>query len=405
VWLGTAAIGAAQTEDLPPPPGGYQPIIPDLPQDVHDHTSVDSRWFTLRFGAAPILDYTWFTQDAASLEQVGRQKDDFDIRSARVMVRGNLFNDTAHPWRYLLSFEYRGFDSDPDHDWNFTDVAVTIPAGPVGDLSVGKLKESFVYEMVGDAANLPHMERLLSPFFTSRSWGARLNRTVFDKRATVAIGAFNDWFAKDIAYSDSGWDVAGRVTALPWMDASGRRFLHVAGSWRYVGADEGVVRYRGRAESNVSDYYVDTGKIPASHANNFGGEVLWNEGPVSVLAEYTAARVCSVDGSDPACSGWYVTGSWILTGEHRPYDKSVGYARRVLPRHRWGAVEVIARYGNVDTTDHAIDGGVMDKWFAAVNWWATRRWRFSLGGGRAALDRSALVGHTNQVLARVQWIY
>jgi phosphate-selective porin OprO/OprP len=155
----------------------------------------------------------------------------------------------------------------------------------------------------------------------------------------------------------------------------------------------------------VSDYYVDTGKIPASHANNFGGEVLWNEGPISVLAEYTRADVSSLDGSDPSFDGWYVTGSWVLTGEHRPYDKSVGYARRVLPRHRWGAIEVIARFGNVDTTDHAIDGGVMDKWFTAVNWWATRRWRLSLGGGRATLDQAGLVGHTNQVLARVQWIY
>jgi phosphate-selective porin OprO/OprP len=155
----------------------------------------------------------------------------------------------------------------------------------------------------------------------------------------------------------------------------------------------------------VADYYVDTGKIPADHGNHWGGELLWTEGPVSVLAEVTGARVSSLDRTDPSFSGWYVTGAWVLTGEHRPYDKSAGYARRVLPRHRWGAIEVIARYGIVDTTDAGIDGGVMDKWFAAVNWWATRRWRFSVGGGRATLDKASLVGHTNQVLARVQWIY
>ena len=46
---------------------------------------------------------------------------------------------------------------------------------------MGKIKEPFVYEMVGDAANLPHVERLLSPFFVNRNIGFRLNRTAFDR--------------------------------------------------------------------------------------------------------------------------------------------------------------------------------------------------------------------------------
>lgn len=182
---------------------------------MHKDTTLETHFLTLHLGAAPIFDYTWFSQDQASIDQVGVQGDDFDIRSARIQARGNLFARREHPWKYLVSFEYRGFDSDPDHNWNFTDVSLTIPAGPLGDLTVGKIKESFVYEMVGDAANLPHLERLLSPFFTSRSIGLRLNRPVLDQRATLAVGAFNDWFTKDLSYEESGWDLTGRVTALP----------------------------------------------------------------------------------------------------------------------------------------------------------------------------------------------
>ena len=409
------ALGAidasGQTEDHPSPPEGYKPIIPDLPHSVHEETTLRESWGTLHLGAAPIFDYTWFSQDQDSVDQVGVQEDTHDWRSARVQMRGTLFNNRSHPWKFLVSFEYRGFDTDPDNNWSWTDVSLTMPAGPLGELTVGKIKESFAYEMVGDAANLPHLERLLSPFFTSRSIGLRLNKTLFDQRATLAFGAFNDWFVKDLAYDDSGWDVTGRVTAVPIWSDSGRRYLHVGGAWRYVGADEGLVRYRGRPESNVSDYFVDatlavdTKGIPASHANHWGAEALWSEGPVSVLAEYNDARVSSVEASDPHFDGWYATASWVVTGERRPYDRNVGYARRVLPAHRWGALELIGRYGIVDTVDQDIDGGYMTKWFTAVNWWATRRWRFSLGYGQATLDKEGITGKTDQTLARVQWIY
>jgi phosphate-selective porin len=40
----------------------------------------------------------------------------------------------------------------------------------------------------------------------------------------------------------------------------------------------------------------------------------------------------------------------VLTGEHRPYDKKGGYARRVLPNGRRGALGTIERYGLVDLT-------------------------------------------------------
>jgi len=40
----------------------------------------------------------------------------------------------------------------------------------------------------------------------------------------------------------------------------------------------------------------------------------------------------------------------------------------VLPTHRWAALELVARYGQVDTVDNRIDSGYLKKWFTAVNW-------------------------------------
>ena len=398
-----ATPARAQTEDvLPPPPTEYEPVIPEL---VKKDLEVLSHFFTLHLGAAPILDYTWLSQDQASVGQVGVQQNDLDIRSARIFARGTIFAHSKHAPRYFVAFEYRGFDSDPNNNWNFTDVTLTFPLGKIGDLSVGKLKENFSYEMVGDAANLPHVERLMSPFFVSRNIGLRWNRTAAAERMTLSLGVYNDWLTTAPTFEDSGTTVAGRVTGLAWISTSGRRFLHLGGAFRRNGADQGHLRFKGRPESNVTDNYVDTGDIPASHAKEYGLEALWNEGPVSLTAEYVESQVDSKETGDPRFRGYYVTGAWIVTGEHRPYDRKVGYAHRVMPKDRWGAVELIARYGVVDLADKAVDGGYLTKWFAGVNWWANRRIRISAGYGRAALDKLGTSGHTDQYFTRVQWIY
>ncbi len=72
------------------------------------------------------------------MAQVGVQENAAQWRSGRIQARGTLFNNRARPWKFLVSFEYRGFDSDPDQTWSWTDWSLTIPAGPVGDVTVGK---------------------------------------------------------------------------------------------------------------------------------------------------------------------------------------------------------------------------------------------------------------------------
>jgi hypothetical protein len=48
-------------------------------------------------------------------------------------------------------------------------------------------------EFVADAANLPHDERFLSTFFTSRNVGVSMTNTYLGERATWTVGWFNDW--------------------------------------------------------------------------------------------------------------------------------------------------------------------------------------------------------------------
>ena len=210
-------------------------IVPDQTleaakiEDEHDR-------FSVKFGFVVMpMDYTSFDQDARSRQQVGNQQDELEARSLRLSARGHF--ELFRTWNYMFSYEYKGFDQTSASDWNTTDFRVSTVLGPkLGTVTIGKIKEPFSYEMVGDAANLPHHERLLSPFFRSRNDGVTLGNAVFDQRATWVVGWYNDWLTQGRSWSDSGNDFAGRVTALPLWSDDGASYLHLAVSTRYYGA-------------------------------------------------------------------------------------------------------------------------------------------------------------------------
>jgi phosphate-selective porin OprO and OprP len=397
------ARGKFEAEPLPAPAKPF--FVPDVPQALVEQAQIRERWLTLKVGVVALADYTAFHQDANSLAQVGPQKDQWDARAARLMLRGTLGKN--YKISYLVAGEYKGFESDPDTLWSLTDLALIFPlGGPATKLTVGKTKETFAYEMVGDAANLPHQERVLTPFFVSRNVGAKVTH-VFgaDQRMTLSGGVFNDWWVRGDSLASSGTDVSARFTGLVWDERDGKSFLHLGLSGRYAGADNNTMRYRGRPESNVSDYYVDTGHLSGDHAWHLGLETLWNEGPFSVLAEYNRAWVDSPASGNPEFSGYYITGSWILTGETRPYDRTVGYARRVMPTGRWGAPELVARFAHEDLDDGLVQGGKFNKTYLGLNWWATRRWKVGVGWGHTWLDRFGKTGETDSFQVRFQWIF
>lgn len=169
--FGPPASAHAQSEESENAParGEFEPapvpdvafILPEAPRALTEKTQVRSKWFTLKVGFVLIADYTAFSQDAASVSQVGDQRDQWDDRAARLMLRGTLGKVN-----YLVAGESKRFETDPETSWQMTDVSVTIPlGGPRTKLTLGKTKGTFAYEMVGDAANLPPQERVLRPFF------------------------------------------------------------------------------------------------------------------------------------------------------------------------------------------------------------------------------------------------
>ncbi len=397
----TSLVDDSQTQVFPDSSKTY--FIPDVTEKEMRWSQQRFKWLSLKLGFAPILDYNYIIQDDDNIDQVGEQDSRFDIRSARMMFKGKI--NFKNPWQYLISVEYKGKDRpDGTDSFGLTDFRLVIPVGDKNEIYLGKLKETFIYEMVGDAANLPHMERLLSPFFKSRNIGMIYKHFFLDDRATIAAGWFNSWIDNDYSFSESANTFTARITGLPKWYQDGAQYIHMGLGVRYVEAQDGVIRLKGKNESNITSNFVDTGNIEADSQFNLSFEQLWSLENFSVLLEYVHSWV-DTDSGYEQFHGYYATGSYVLSGDPRPYDKRSAYARRIMPDGKYGALELVGRVGRINLVSSTIDGGLLYRWDLGLNWWATQYWKAGIVYGIGNLKKDEVVGVTNSIQMRVQWIY
>jgi len=131
------------------------------------------------------------------------------------MLSGDI-GPESYKVHYFASYAWNGFDAPENKKktWDFSDLTVTFPAWKLGALTIGKSKESFVYEMSGDAAFLPSLERVLNPFFTTRNMGVTLSNHVLNKRMTYSGGWANDWWSTGQNFDGSSNHCSSRITGL-----------------------------------------------------------------------------------------------------------------------------------------------------------------------------------------------
>jgi phosphate-selective porin OprO/OprP len=395
-----AAESPAQPQTAPLPAGeSLEYLLPDLPAARLVH---DGERYWVRPIIAILADYTFFEQDDASLAQVGEQEDTPDVRAARFgMV---LRSKGERGWEAFVAVDYQEKRTREDNIFQLYDLRFRVSFGPV-KLDIGKQKQPFAHEMLGLSLLNPQQERILSPFFVTRSIGVQVSGQLAGDRMTWAAGWFNDWLETGANFSNNANDYVGRITGLVKASADNMDYMHLGLGLRRVGSDAGMIRLSGRPESNVADKYLDTGDFPADYAGELSLEAVWDRGPFTLIAEHVESRAAAPDSGNPGFSGSYLMLSWRVTGESRPYNRATGTAVGITPTHRHGAIELVVRFSRVDLKDGAIDGGVLEKTHFGVNWWASRQWKVGASYGDGDLDRDGVRGNTRMLLFRSQWSY
>ena len=281
--------------------------------------------------------------------------------------------------------------------------AITYTGVPNMHFSVGVLEPAFMFEGTTSSASLMFLERPEIDNIAADSFGAGDSRRGIEigwaKTDTLWAGdnlaitaAFTGGKTGSAATHGNGGDensqVLGRISERLWTDGlsnvqvgfSGASALYTGNS---AGGGSQALRFRDRPEVRVDgSRLVDTGAMAAKTgsmwAADFGGN--WQNFFLGgEYAEFTADRQCgaiTVTGNaactsstavidHPNFSGWYLEGSWILTGETKAYsptaiNNEVGGFNMPVPSRpfslngdSWGAWEFVARYSDTNLNWHS----------------------------------------------------
>jgi phosphate-selective porin OprO/OprP len=365
------------------------------------------------FLAAVVLDrQRWLTQDDGSRQQVGdlNEFDGGEIRGLRFGAVGTLNFDT--PWVYTIfaatnAFD-KGFDTELEDDLAIFDYRLDIPLSKGINLSVGKQKEPISLERLTSMINLPMQERsaVSDAMLPARNVGVVISGNGLSQRMTWAGGLFNDWFDAGQSFSESSSQAIGRVTWLPFVSEDESNLVHLGLGARYTNANEGL-RFLTEPEFDNSPIFVDTGdKFPANSAMQYNLEASWRKGQYWLHSEYVRTNVDSPGVGDPTFDGYHITGSWIISGEMRTYNRKNGLMRLVpvaksVYQGGWGAWELSVRYSTIDLTDGLIEGGEMDILSLGVNWWLSPFFNVSMNYRYITLDRMGIIGRSDGINARI----
>jgi phosphate-selective porin OprO/OprP len=266
-------------------------------------------------------------------------EDEFVFRRARVALEGRLFDD--------LEYEFDADLRDEERPWR--DVYVNYRRFRAAEIQVGRFKIPFGLEQLTGVFNLNFAERSLigSDLSPARDRGVMVHGRVAKDVIAYQTGIFrrdgdSTRFAGPAV--DRTW--AGRVVITPWENNRG--VLHSA----QIGVNatsgslfEGLYGMRGRT---LSGYVFHEPVYVNGQRTRLGVDGRWTPGSVLVQAEYIRVSdqrngqgLGDVDLPDAIAQGWYLTGTWILTGE----NKSGGSVNpsRPFPTEGMGAVEVAAR--------------------------------------------------------------
>ncbi|QIZ77447.1 OprO/OprP family phosphate-selective porin [Ferrimonas lipolytica] len=159
--------------------------------------------------------------------------------------------------------------------------------------------------------------------------------------------------------------------------------LHLGASYMLMDLDEGSqeTRYRARSASKPVGRMVDTGNFASDGSQTYGVEAMYQHRNMLLRGEYmasTADQFDEDDGSsleDVEVDAFYVTASYILTGEQWRYSGKKGVLKSPRPASAlsdggWGAWEIAARYEQANfLEDHMKYGGDLDTWVVGVNWY------------------------------------
>lgn len=289
-------------------------------------------------GFVLMWDYDQFNGVHLNRAQEGRQVgNEIELRQARLDLRSKLNKD----WQAEFQVSFDDSNSSPQ----VGDAYIAFSQWDDLTITVGQAKEPFgLEELIGSSSsNLIEQSMATRAFAPGRNPGVGLagHRWPF----LLALGAYE---TADRENKRDTYALTGRLVIVPWECKKHVFHLGVAGSVRDFG--EEIYRIMEQAEVHTAAKIVRSIETQAKEVRLLGKELAWAIGPFSIQAEHMTAFIEAAAGDDAVYKGYYIQGSYFLTGEYRPYKH--GRFRQIKPINYFGAFELTSGYSILDAVDN-----------------------------------------------------
>jgi len=288
------------------------------------------------------------------------------FRRARIGLEGTALKW----WNYRIEVDFAG------NAVNLTDAYLQFAKIPKTLITLGQHKAPFGLESNNSDNYNTFLERgMFTNAFGNAGAERRIGLSVaYAPKETInlAVGAFGD--NESIGRSsgapvtntpDESWGFNGRATWEPVFDTGKIVHLGVAGYYRTAlksGDTEDAIRISDRPNiridnGNIADSGVITGVNSLLYA---GAEAAGVFGPFTIAGEYGKLWIDRPHLRNATFDGFYIYGSWFITGETRPFRG--GNFDRVRPftevgKDGLGAFELALRYDKIDLSGSPVRPG------------------------------------------------
>lgn len=360
-WLGWEGIDFEVQEKT----SFSNPAIDSDSETLHalSQFSVERMTFHARIGVRMDVDVAAFANSGDAPDPGLRM----ELRRFRILTKGDL--QFLFPLIYQIELGYVPSSFYVENMYIAMD-----GVSYLGQLKFGAYSAPMGFENMMSSRWITFMEeasasQALTP---GTNVGIQMSRTYKDERISLQAGLFGGGLSSDTGDASRNYGrLIGRMTYLVDVEEGDDPdrpvgLTHVGGSISDIYSGSGEIQYRSRPESHLADYAIDTGVMNGTSATTLGAEFVRLNGRRLIQAEVFYSRVDLEDEPALRFFGGYVSGSWILTGEQRVYDRSLGIFKGVTPKERFSfkhwrktSYELSLRASYTDLSDKSIDGGRM----------------------------------------------
>lgn len=361
---------------------------------------------------------------------------------------GDDFSDTALLRRVRPSFEGTVFEK---YDFRimpeFANNSASLLEGyidarfqPWAKVRAGKFKGPVGLERLQSASDIRFIERgLPTNLVPNRELGIQLHGDVLDGGLGYAIGVFNgvndgrssDDFGTAGNDSNDSKDLEGRIFGFPFKNSDIYALqglgLGIAGTWTDVtgtppgatasrstllpayvtGGQNGFFAYRNSSAGSIAAGTPD-GAYGVGERYRIAPQAYWYYGPYGLLAEYVSVTqdvqrdlAAGAVRDSLTHQSWQIQAAWVVTGEDNSYKSVKPAAPFKIGDAGWGALELVARYGELDIDDDAFEGGgssfanptnaatKASAWALGANWYLNSNLKFVLNYEQTRFDGGA----------------